>query len=75
MDKMAMPLLTTGYTAKQQASAVIYKGILKIEGIVADWFLYMDQSQVVGSSLTIPALHIGLYLRAGASQTGGTRLV
>jgi len=23
MDKMAMPLLTTGYTAKQQASAAI----------------------------------------------------
>jgi hypothetical protein len=78
MDKMAMPLLTTGYTAKQQASAVIYKGILKIEGMVVDWFLYMDQSQVVGSSLTVPALHctalhVGYYPREGASQTEGRR--
>jgi hypothetical protein len=73
MDKMAMPLLTTGYTAKQQASAVIYNRILKIEEMVADWFLYMNQSQVVGSSLTTPALHIGLYLRAGASQTEDRR--
>ena len=38
MDKMAMPLLTTGYTAKQQASAVIYNGILKIEEMLADLF-------------------------------------
>ena len=73
MDKMAMPLLTTGYTAKQQASAVIYNGILKIEEMLADLFLYMDQSQVVGLSLTIPALHIGLYLREGASQTEDRR--
>gem|GEM_PF-2307253 len=37
-----MPLLTTGYTAKQQASAVIYNRILKIEAIFADWMLHLN---------------------------------
>ena len=59
-------------SADQIQSKCVKVEILKepiIEEMLADWFLYMDQSQVVGSSLTIPALHIGLYLRAGASQT------